>query len=298
MQLTHDIAGFGRRFFAFLIDAILLIIFSFIVFYCIGDRFYHMPALFISLGFILILLYFGIMDSRITEGKTFGKSMLGLRVVHTDNQYLGLFPAFIRSTIFLIPICLSSFYYWIDQQNIKLILIVIFSGLASSSCYLFIFNRHSKQALHDLVVKSIVIDQEKPAAYEKEIWKFHYLFLVLFVCSVLFSRISPLIAQNNDPTLSTLIQDVHEKNPEIIHVRAKTLKQDHGQYDVALSVYADRPELVEDPNFEKRLIQSLNPQDFKNIQHINFKISSIAQFGFYVSLHQKEYNLSMKDFPK
>ncbi len=297
MHLTHDIAGFGRRFFAFLVDAILLILVSFIIFFCIDDYFYQHPAVFTVLGFVLVLIYFGIMDSHITDGKTFGKSMLGVRVVHTDNQHLSLFASFVRSFIFLVPICLSSFYYWIDDFDTKIWLIAFFSALASSMCYLFIFNRHSKQSVHDLAVRSIVIDINKAEAYEKEIWKYHYLFLILFVGFITYNRISPLIEQNRDPVLAPLIKNTDEPNPEIVHIRAKTLSMDHGQHNVSMNIYVDHPELVEDPNYEKHLVQSLNPKDFEKINHLQLKINSIGQFGFYVSLHQKIYDITKNNLP-
>lgn len=295
MLLTHDIAGFGRRFFAFLIDAIILSLISCLIFFCIDDFYYQYPKAFTLGGFALILLYFGCMDSLLTDGKTFGKSMLGIRVLSTHNNNLGILRSFARSFVFLSPLCLSSLYYWIENFQAKLVMIIIFSVITSSLLYFFIFNRNSKQSLHDLLAKSVVVDINKASAYEKEIWKYHYFFLVLFISYIVFVRISPLLLQNEDTVLYPLVHDL-ENNAEVIHVRAKSEIQNQHIQRIILNVYVNKPDLVKNTDFEKKLIGSIHKKGFKNIQHVSLKINSIGQFGFFISLHQKLYDLSLNDY--
>lgn len=290
MHLKHDIAGFDRRFFSFFIDAILLCLLSTLIFLFIDDYYYHKPILFTLLGFGFVSLYFGFLDSTMTKGRSIGKSLLGIRVVKTNNTYLPVIQSLIRALIFLFPICLSSLFYWVGSFPMKVALISVLTVIGASLFYLFIFNRNTKQSLHDLLVNSVVIDSRKAPAERETIWKYHFLFLIVFIAVILFLRLNPLFQQNNDPMLHALVDNI-QSDEQIVHVRAKN-EIDNTEKNIAMNIYVNDPSLVNNVNFQQKLENSVQQQNLPNVSKINAHIYSVGQFGLYVVLHQKDLVLS------
>ena len=141
-QATTQLAGFWRRFVAYILDAIILGIVSAVVGAIIG------AIAHVSTGdttgvsvrgglvtLILGLLYFGYLWSR--SGQTIGYMALGLRLVRVDGQpvtflfgmirYLLIYLSF---AICLIPAIVSAFMIGLGQR---------------------------KQAIHDLIVGTLVV---------------------------------------------------------------------------------------------------------------------------------------------
>jgi uncharacterized RDD family membrane protein YckC len=97
-----------RRFFAFGIDLLLLSTPSMFLASWFFDELVALGQGGRVIGFLMVLLYFGVGNSRVTGGRTFGKWLFRLHVVDSDGAPLSLAPSFLRSAILFTPLFLIS----------------------------------------------------------------------------------------------------------------------------------------------------------------------------------------------
>ena len=157
---THRIAGFWRRLGAFLIDGAILGGVGYVLAQLFGDVLSDLGNWGRLLGLVIALGYCGVLNSSIGRGQTLGKKILGLRVVDAQQQYLGPQQALIRAAVLWLPFMLPvarlpdaiSFSLWMN-----LIYLIVFGGCFALA-YLYIFNRVTRQSLHDFAARSYVVD--------------------------------------------------------------------------------------------------------------------------------------------
>jgi uncharacterized RDD family membrane protein YckC/sulfur transfer complex TusBCD TusB component (DsrH family) len=146
-------------------------------------------------GFAIALAYFGICNSRITGGQTLGKQWLGVRVIDAGGQALSLPRSLLRYTVLGAPFFFNGLP--IDPQRVTssalgylLVFIVFGGGLAI--VYLYLFNRRTRQSLHDLAVGSYVVRAEPDTQMPLPImWRGHLVAVALLAVTTLGS---PVIA--------------------------------------------------------------------------------------------------------
>jgi len=176
------ISGFWRRIGAFFIDSIILGLVGFGLGLFLEDIFVEIGGWGRLVGFSIALIYFGIMNSRIANGQTFGKKMLKLRVVSADNKPISLVKSFGRYSIIGIPFFLNgvqlpietTISFWLYGLSL-----IIFGGLFSI-VYLYVFNRVTRQSLHDLVFSTFVVNVGIDNANIEKIWRPHLITVGLF----------------------------------------------------------------------------------------------------------------------
>jgi len=83
---SAPIAGFWRRLIALAIDSMVLGIFGSGVGWSLCDVFAGMGAWGRLIGFLIAVTYFGVMNSSIFDGQTFGKRVMKIRVVPMEGQ--------------------------------------------------------------------------------------------------------------------------------------------------------------------------------------------------------------------
>jgi len=155
----RKIAGFWRRLGALVIDLILLGIVGAIMGALLFDTFARMGVYAKLIGFVIALAYFGICNSRIGGGQTLGKRCLGVRVVDARDQLLSLPRSLLRYVLLGIPFFANGLP--LDPELAMsapigyLLALVVFGGMFAI-IYLYIFNRRTRQSLHDLAVGSFV----------------------------------------------------------------------------------------------------------------------------------------------
>ncbi|MFC5741792.1 RDD family protein [Dyella tabacisoli] len=178
-----DLAGFWRRLGAFAIDCVLLGMVGSILGQLLFGQLARLGGYGTWLGFAIALAYFGICNSRINGGQTFGKKVLSVRVVDVHGQLLSLSRSLCRYTVLGLPFFLNGMS--IDPQRpmpwLVYLVALIFIGGGLSIIYLYIFNRRTRQSLHDLAVGSYVVRVEprlpvKPLA---SLWQGHFVVLAL-----------------------------------------------------------------------------------------------------------------------
>lgn len=154
-----QIAGFWRRLFAFWLDGAVLGIIGLFLGYFLYDYFASMGKWGQAIGFVITLSYSGIMNSYILGGQTLGKMAMKIKVVSINGTPLSVTASFFRSSIFCAPFFLNGAIPNVDFLNswLQSTLSSLVFGVGLSIVYLFIFNRKTRQSLHDLAVGSYVV---------------------------------------------------------------------------------------------------------------------------------------------
>lgn len=153
------IAGFWKRLLALIIDSLLLGAVGFLLGLMFFDQFARLGGWGRLVGFIIALLYFGVFNSSIGKGQTIGKRITSIKVVDREGQFLSPQKSFLRSTILEVPFFLNGALIppsvLISPLGVLVGLIIF--GIGGAIIYLYIFNRRTRQSLHDLAAGSFVI---------------------------------------------------------------------------------------------------------------------------------------------
>jgi uncharacterized RDD family membrane protein YckC len=227
------IGGFWRRLFAFIIDTILLGVTGI----CIGalffDRLAELGGWGRLLGFTVALLYFGLLNSSIGNGQTVGKRLLKIKVVDGEKQTISIAKSFLRFTILGIPYFLNG--AMIPPEILSNSIMSLVLGLAvffgtGAIIYLFIFNRVTRQSLHDLIMGTYVINRNSHADIpEKAVWRGHFVAVgTLFVAVVvLIVFVVPRFASKKPfADLTTIQRQIHKSG--LVHMATVTVGKSSG----------------------------------------------------------------------
>lgn len=173
---SNWISGFWRRIGALLIDTLILGLFGLLLGVFFEQWFVELGTWGGLIGFSISLSYFAVLNSRIGSGQTLGKRALKIRVVNGDNRTITIGRSVVRYMVlgtpfFLNGLSLSSL--GVSAPLMYLSFIVFFCGSFSIG-YLYVFNRRTRQSLHDLVVGSYVVNIDSEQAALPAVWKTHY----------------------------------------------------------------------------------------------------------------------------
>ena len=155
---TFEIAGFWRRVGAFVVDAIIVSIPFFILGFAFTDISYAIGPYGVFLGYGVFILYWGYFNSSARGGQTLGKKALKIAVVNQNNEYLTLKSSYIRAVALGLIFLFSEWpFSSIGLLNISIVISTIGALGAFIILYGLIFNRTTRQGVHDLLAKSYVI---------------------------------------------------------------------------------------------------------------------------------------------
>jgi uncharacterized RDD family membrane protein YckC len=158
-------AGAWRRLGAFLIDGVLIGLVGISAGYFLFDAFVDIGVWGRLLGFLVSLVYFGTLNSRLGHGQTVGKRILKIKVTAADGSALSIQKAILRFAVIGTPWFLNGAWFpagVLESPLIYLLSVLVF-GAGLSIVYLFIFNRPTRQSLHDLAAGSYVVPAESTA---------------------------------------------------------------------------------------------------------------------------------------
>ena len=208
VNATAAFAGFWRRLGAFFIDTLALGLFGLLLGLAIRDVLVGMGGYERFIGFAIVLAY-GLLNSRLTGGRTLGKYLLGIRVADLSGDPISIPRALLRQTVFSVPFFLNGAPF--DEQTLfsffgMVISVLLFGGMFAI-IYLFVFNRKSRRSLHDLVagtcvVRSVPAGGVPPVA---PIWRGH---LIVVGIVALLSAAAPFLGQKlaGTPTFEALLE--------------------------------------------------------------------------------------------
>jgi len=181
------ISGFWRRIGALIVDTIILGIIGQGLGFFLEELLVEIGVWGRLIGFTIALVYFGILNSEIGNGQTLGKKLLKIRVVDLSGELISPLKSFLRYSVLAIPFSLNGAPF---SDNIMFSFVIyilslfVFGGLFSI-IYLYIFNRVTRQSLHDITTGTYVVN----VAIEKQpvgnVWKPHYVVVCLFCIAAL-----------------------------------------------------------------------------------------------------------------
>ncbi|WP_284382616.1 RDD family protein [Litoribrevibacter albus] len=177
-KVESSISGFWRRIGALVLDGLFLGGLGFLLGLFFESWFVSLGDAARLIGFSIALCYFGILNSRIGQGQTLGKRALDIKVVNRSGDYISPLRSVVRYVVFATPFYLNGLNLspeFMEGLSIVhyLLAIVIFGGIFSTA-YLYLFNKRTRQSLHDLVVGSYVVQAEGSFQSSVNVWKPHF----------------------------------------------------------------------------------------------------------------------------
>ncbi|NYE63125.1 putative RDD family membrane protein YckC [Duganella sp. 1224] len=170
-------ARLWRRAVAFVLDFALLGIVGAIAGACLYEPLTVLGPWGRVLGFAIATAYFGVSQSHVGDGQSLGMKVLGLRVVTASGTPLSVGASLLRAGIFCLSYFLGSLPSAFSGLNawVASALSMLIFGVGACSTYLLIFNRKTRQTLHDLAVGAFVVnDARGPLALPTErVWRGH-----------------------------------------------------------------------------------------------------------------------------
>ncbi len=152
-------AGLWRRVAAFIVDALVLAVLGQLLGAAFSGTLVHLGPWDRLLGFLVAAAWFVPQDSRLLGGQTPGKRMLGLRVVDASGAPPAPGRAAARFAILGGPYFINGaalpMGVTMALGGVPLALAVFGAGL--SLLYLLLFNRRTRQSLHDLLTGTFVV---------------------------------------------------------------------------------------------------------------------------------------------
>ncbi|MBI3173126.1 MAG: RDD family protein [Chloroflexi bacterium] len=158
------ISGFWRRLLAWLIDVLILGVIGQIIGIVFSSFLFSIGPYGRPIGLLFTIPYFGIMNSKIGGGQTFGKRIMKIAVRNKDNEPIELWRSVIRIVLLALPSLFNQWSIPIFQNPIATwFLSLIIFGLGGAIFYTMIFNRKARQGIHDLILGTYVVHlPEKP----------------------------------------------------------------------------------------------------------------------------------------
>ncbi len=219
------IASFWRRFGALFIDTLVLGLVGFLLGLALESTFVQIGGWGRFVGFAIALVYFGAMNSKLFDGQTIGKRLLSLRVVDSDNQAISLVRSTLRYIVLATPFSLNGAHFSNEAMLSFLIYplsLTIFGGILSI-IYLYIFNRVTRQSLHDLAVGTFVVNANIEKKEIGKVWKTHLVVVtVLFVAAAIVPAFTGKMAQNEPFKEMLAVQSALSNEPGITYAAVTT----------------------------------------------------------------------------
>ncbi|MBB3227249.1 putative RDD family membrane protein YckC [Luteibacter sp. Sphag1AF] len=154
-------AGIFRRFFSFVIDAVVLNVLGLIIGAVFFDQLAGLGIWARLIGLVIATLYIGLTTSKRWGACTLGQRALELRVVDARGDELPLGKSLLRAFVLMTPFVLCGTAMILKDAPLwQRVFDGVMGGLAVGSLYLLVINRRTRQGLHDLVTGAFVVRED------------------------------------------------------------------------------------------------------------------------------------------
>lgn len=207
------IAGFWRRSVAFTIDGLLLGLVGAALGFGLFDVMAGLGAWGRLVGFAISLAYFGLLDGAAGGGQTLGKRLMKVRVVDRAGTTLPVWKTVGRFTILAAPSYLNNLAVPVTAMSPAITYLVgfILFGVGGASLYLYVFNRATRQSVHDLAVGSFVVQADSHGTVEAQMWRGHLAVTAgLLSVALLGTGAASLLAQRLPSGLYEAVEALNE----------------------------------------------------------------------------------------
>lgn len=175
-----ETAKIWRRALAFLIDSVILGIAGFLIANAFFNIFVSLGPYARFLGYAIAVFYYGYFNSEKRKGQTPGKFIMKIRVVNGRGEPISFETSLIRAAFLMLPLTLKQIgpaipaEYDAPNQFLAMLNFLI-TCLGTGIIYFFLFNRGTRQSLHDLICGTFVIKAATEGPPDnKGVWKGHY----------------------------------------------------------------------------------------------------------------------------
>lgn len=214
------ISNFWRRIGALFIDALILGIAGLILGLFLESTFVQIGAWGQLIGFSISLIYFGVMNSSVSGGQTIGKKILNIRVVDSNNAQISPGKSVFRYIILGVPFYLNGVHLTNEAMQSFILYplsLIIFGGFLSI-LYLYIFNRITRQSLHDLIVGTYVVNADVEKQEIGKVWKFHFIIVaMLFLLAAIIPAFTTPLAQTEPFKGMLTVQSALSSDPDVTY---------------------------------------------------------------------------------
>lgn len=193
------ISGFWRRILAFALDGAFLGLVGLAVGIFFYDPLAHLGGWGRLLGFCIALAYYAILNSSIGNGQTIGKRIVKVEVVNSHGEHISPILSVLRYAVLAVPFFLNGAIIppSLIASPLGYLLGLLVFGFGGATIYLYIFNRRTRQCLHDLACGTFVVRAfPKGDVLASPVWKVHVVVVsVWFVLVIVAMIVMQNIAQ-------------------------------------------------------------------------------------------------------
>lgn len=169
------VCGFWKRVFALVLDGLLLGVIGLVLGITMFDQLAQLGGWGRLVGFCIALIYFGVFNSVIGKGQTLGKKLVKIHVIDPNGNHISLAKSFLRYAILGLPYFLNGALLpnSLMMSPILYLLSLLIFGFGAAILYLYLFNRRTRQSLHDLAIGTFVSTADSHGAAIGTVWKPH-----------------------------------------------------------------------------------------------------------------------------
>jgi uncharacterized RDD family membrane protein YckC len=182
------VGALWRRVVAFAVDGIVIGLVGMAVTLPFFETFSRLGPWGPLVGFWLAFPYFAILNSGIGNGQTLGKRLMHLRVIDKSGNTISFWRSAVRYSVLAVPYLLNEMTLPMTRTPwvVSTLVGFVVAGVGGATLYLVLFNRHTRQGIHDLLVGSYVADADKDGFLKIEpTWAAHWLILGLLLIAFL-----------------------------------------------------------------------------------------------------------------
>jgi len=255
-----------RRALAFAVDYFAIVLICWSVALVLKDTIVSLGDWARIIGFAIAVAYFAVLDSNILDGRSPGKRLLGIRVVVETGQPPSVARAAVRASILAIPFALNGLVIPGTAKNATfwgVLLILGVFGLGLALLYLFLFNRNTRQSLHDWLPGTFTVcgRPEFDATQLPSIWRPH---LAIAGALLLLAAVLPPVGMRYAQTLAHEWADLEklqrasvvvERHPEVVGASVSHWREGDGRQYFLINA-----RIKDDPSGKRPLADSLVKQ--------------------------------------
>jgi uncharacterized RDD family membrane protein YckC len=163
LESKAEIAGFWRRVAASAVDALVLGAIGWVIAIVMYDELVAAGGWALVGGFAISVTYFGVLNSHL--GPTPGKRLLKIRVVDREGRAIPVPRSVLRAVLLAVPFFLNGAplpEFVLSSPALLWLQGLVVFGVGGTILLLFVFNRATRQSLHDLLVGTFVVRTAGP----------------------------------------------------------------------------------------------------------------------------------------
>jgi len=163
METKINISKFWTRVWALLIDTFIIGIIGYLLGLTIQDFLISIGNYGLLFGLIITIAYQTFCNSKLLNGQTIGKRIMDIQVVDINGNTIDVGKSFLRAIILSFPY--FTFNLSIpglsDTSFVNIVKTVILFSILLGVVVIYIFNRQTRQSLHDLIIGTYVVTTEE-----------------------------------------------------------------------------------------------------------------------------------------